>query len=336
MKDTAFGMSHNYEPLISVIVPIYNVERYLEKCINSILNQTYQNLEVILVDDGSPDNCGEICDIYSDKDLRIKVIHKKNGGLSDARNTGIDAAEGEYLAFVDSDDTIMPEMMEKLYQRIDIDGSDMAVCGCKRVDQKGVILSEVYLPDNLLSGFDALKQSYDNNGVLYTMACNKLIKRELFQNIRFPIGKYNEDEFTLYRVIDQCRQISIVSETLYIYYQRSDSIMGSYSFRHLDGIEASYERYFYFKKKGGNYNELLIPEGNTFTPVFFRSKLLLKPQTQEEKKRVHEIDKMARAICVDNFHQWTLPRRIKLLAPGVFIFLSKLKGMLQRNENGIG
>ncbi len=329
-------MNMSTGPLISVIVPIYNVEPYLEKCINSILNQTYRNLEIILVDDGSPDNCGAICDAYLSSDQRIRVIHKQNGGLSDARNAGIDMASGEFIAFVDSDDTIMPEMMEKLYERIVIDRSDMALCGGKRVNQDGELLSECFLPDNVLTGFDALRQSYKNNGVLYTMACNKLIKRQLFQNIRFPIGKYNEDEFTLYRVIDRCRQISILSETLYVYYQRSNSIMGTYSFRHLDGIEASYERYFYFKEKGGKYTELLVPEGNTFTPVFFRSKLLLKPQTQEEKKRVREIDRMAREICFDNFHQWTLPRRIRLLAPGVFIFLSKLKGMLQRNENETG
>lgn len=329
-------MNMSTGPLISVIVPIYNVEPYLEKCINSILNQTYRNLEIILVDDGSPDNCGAICDAYLSSDQRIRVIHKQNGGLSDARNAGIDMASGEFIAFVDSDDTIMPEMMEKLYERIVIDRSDMALCGGKRVNQDGELLSECFLPDNVLTGFDALRQSYKNNGVLYTMACNKLIKRQLFQNIRFPIGKYNEDEFTLYRVIDRCRQISILSETLYVYYQRSNSIMGTYSFRHLDGIEASYERYFYFKEKGGKYTELLVPEGNTFTPVFFRSKLLLKPQTQEEKKRVREIDRMAREICFDNFHQWTLPRRIRLLAPGVFIFLSKLKGMLQRNENKTG
>ena len=333
MKGTAIGMSQNYEPLISVIVPIYNVERYLEKCINSILHQTYRNLEVILVDDGSPDNCGKICDRYSDKDPRIKVIHKQNGGLSDARNKGIDVAEGEYLAFVDSDDAIMPEMIDKLYQRIVIDQSDMAFCGYKQVDQKGNILSEVCLPDYLLSGFDTLKESYEKNGVLYTIACNKLIKRQLFQNIRFPVGKYNEDEFTLYRIIDQCKLISILRDPLYIYVQRDNSItQESYSAKRLDGIEASYERYCYFKRKGGKYKELLVPEGNTFTPIFFRSKQLFKPTTAEEKKRVREIDRMARAICVDSFHQWTLPRRIKLLFPELYIFLGKVKNSLVQND----
>ena len=161
-------MNGRTEPLISVIVPIYNVEQYLENCINSILNQTYRNLEVILVDDGSPDNCGKICDRYSDKDPRIKVIHKLNGGLSDARNKGIDTAEGEYLTFVDSDDTILPEMIDKLYQRIVIDQSDLAFCGYQQVNQKGDVLSEVYLEDNLLSGFDALRKSYEKKwGPLY-------------------------------------------------------------------------------------------------------------------------------------------------------------------------
>ena len=324
-------------PLISVVVPIYNVEQYLERCIDSILHQTYEHLEIILVDDGSPDNSGAICDSYLSLDQRIKVIHKRNGGLSDARNAGLEMASGEFIAFIDSDDTIMPEMIEKLYERIDTDRSDMAFCGYRQVSQNGDILSEVFLPDNVLTGFEALKVSYENEGVLYTIACNKLYKKHLFQDIRYPVGKYHEDEFTTYLIIDHCDIISIVKEALYIYYQRDDSIMQeAYSVRHLDGIEASYERYFYFKEKGGKYTELLVPEGNTFTPVFFRSKLLLKPQTREEKKRVREIDRMAREICFDNFHQWTLPRRIRLLAPGVFIFLSRLKGMLQRDENKTG
>ncbi len=313
-------------PLISVIVPIYNVEQYLEKCINSILNQTYQNLEIILVDDGSPDNCGSICDSYLSLDQRIRVIHKQNGGLSDARNVGLNMASGDFIAFVDSDDTIMPEMIQKLYQRILTDQSDMAFCGYKQADQNGIILSECFLPDNVLTGFDALKVSYENNGVLFTIACNKLYKRSLFQYIRFPIGKYHEDEFTTYQIIDQCSRISIIRETLYIYYLRENSIMqGAYSVKHLDGIEASYERYNYFKRKGGKYEELLVPEGNTFTPIFFRSKLLFNPTNKAEQKRVHEIDKMARKICFDSFHQWTFPRKIRLIAPGLFILLGKLK-----------
>ena len=315
-------------PLISVIVPIYNVEQYLDACINSILSQTYQSLEIILVDDGSPDNCGAICDQYSVVDQRVKVIHKLNGGLSDARNAGLDIANGEFIAFVDSDDTIMPEMMEKLYQRVSKDQSDMALCGGKRVNQNGEILSEFVLPDNVLTGFDALKESYEKNGVLFTIACNKLYKKYLFQNTRFPVGKYHEDEFITYQIIDKCSRISIVREPLYIYYQRDQSItQEAYSIKRLDGIEASYERFIYYKRKGRKYLDLLGAEGNTFAQVFFRSKLLYKPKTKEEKKRVSEIDKMARAICLENYHQWTLPRKIKLLAPGLFILLSKTKKM---------
>ena len=323
-------MNMIHDPLISVIVPIYNVEQYLDKCINSILNQTYHNLEIILVDDGSPDNCGSICDQYSVMDQRVKVIHKQNGGLSDARNAGLDMANGDFIAFVDSDDTIMPEMMEKLYERIVVDRSDMALCGCKRVNKKGEILLEFFLPDNVLTGFGALEASYEYNGFLFLLTWNKLYKKHLFQHIRFPVGKYHEDEYTTYLIIDQCSRVSIIKQAFYVYlYQRDDSIMQEiYSVRRLNGIEASYERYIYYKKKGGKYKELLIPEGNTFTPIFFRSKMLFRPKTQEEKKRVREIDKMARDICFNNFHQWTLPRKIKLLAPGLFVFLSKTKKII--------
>ena len=319
-------MNMNTGPLISVVVPVYNVEQYLEKCINSILHQTYEHLEIILVDDGSPDNCGAICDSYSSLDQRIKVIHKRNGGLSDARNTGLDTASGELIAFIDSDDTIMPDMVENLYHRIETDRSDMAFCGYKQVSQNGAILSEVFLPDNVLTGFEALKVSYENQGVLFTIAWNKLYKKHLFHGIRFPVGKYHEDEFTTYKIIDRCVKISIVREALYVYFQRDNSIMQeAYSVKRLDGIEASYKRYIYYKNKGGKYRELLVPEGNTFAQVFYRSKLLFKPLTTEEKKRANEIDKMARYICWDNFHLWTMPRKIKLLAPDLFIILSKAK-----------
>ena len=320
-------MNMIHDPLISVIVPIYNVEQYLDKCINSILNQTYHNLEIILVDDGSPDNCGSICDQYSVMDQRVKVIHKQNGGLSDARNAGLDMANGDFIAFVDSDDTIMPEMMEKLYERIVVDRSDMALCGCKRVNKKGEILLEFFLPDNVLTGFGALEASYEYNGFLFSLTWNKLYKKHLFQHIRFPVGKYHEDEYTTYLIIDQCSRVSIIRQAFYIYlYQRDDSIMQeAYSVRRLDGIEASYERYLYFKKKGGKYKELLVPEGNTFTPIYFRSKLLFKPTTHEEKKRVHAIDRMARKICFDNFKEWTVPRRIKLLTPRLFIIMGAIK-----------
>jgi len=314
-------------PLISVIVPVYNVELYLEKCIYSILNQTYHNLEIILVDDGSPDQCGTICDYFLSLDKRIKVIHKQNGGLSDARNAGLDMANGDFIAFVDSDDTIMPEMMEKLYERIVIDRSDMALCGCKRVNKKGESLLEFFLPDKVLTGFGALEASYEYNGFLFSLTWNKLYKKHLFQHIRFPVGKYHEDEYTTYLIIDQCSRVSIIRQAFYLYlYQRDESIMQeAYSVRRLDGIEASYERYLYYKKKGGKYKELLVQEGNTFTSIFFRSKMLFKPNTQEEKKRVREIDRMAKYICIDKFYQWTLTRKIKLLTPGLFIILSRIK-----------
>ena len=156
-----------------------------------------------------------------------------------------------------------------------------------------------------------------------------MYRKHLFQGIRFPVGKYHEDEYTTYQIIDRCNRISIVRETLYIYNQRDNSIMQEvYSARLLDGIEASNERYFYFKRKGGQYLDLLVPEGNTFAQVFFRSKQLFKPKTKEEKKRVREIDRMAREICFDSFHEWTLPRKIKLLAPGLFLFLGRAKKLI--------
>lgn len=320
-------MSTEREPLISVVVPIYNAEQYLEKCISSICNQTYQNLEIILVDDGSTDHCDKICDCIAEKDSRITVIHQENGGQAKARNTGIDAAKGEFLLFVDSDDYINKQMVERLHGRIKKDLSDLAVCGYVFLDESGKELGAYVIPDSVQSGFQALELAYAENGfLLNSIIVNKLYKRELFKELRFPEGRLHEDEATVYKLIDQCCLISILSDPMYFYVEHPNSTMTSeYSVRRLDGIEACYERYFYYRKKGGDYLRLLAAEGDVFTPVFFRSKQQFKPRTPEEKRRVREIDKMAREICFDNFKAWSLPRKIKLLAPKLYIWISKAK-----------
>ena len=134
--------------LISIIVPIYNVEKYLKQCIESIISQTYRNIEIILVDDGSPDNCGKICDEYSQKDKRIIVLHKENGGLSDARNKGIDIAKGDYLTFVDSDDFVNIDYIEKLYNSIKFNNTKLAQCGISKVDENNEIIEKLNYEKN--------------------------------------------------------------------------------------------------------------------------------------------------------------------------------------------
>lgn len=213
------------EALISVIVPVYKVEKYLKPCVDSILNQTYKNLEIILVDDGSPDNCPKICDEFIEKDNRIKVIHKENGGLSDARNAGIDIATGEYLAFVDSDDYIDSCMYERLLEKLIENNADVAMCYAKNiydddcdfydVEQKEI---DIYDSNDI---FKALFKKELNN-----FAWNKLYKKSLFSEIRYPKGKIYEDLFTTYRIFGLCERAVLDRTQMYYYRVRSESIMG--------------------------------------------------------------------------------------------------------------
>lgn len=223
--------------IISVIVPIYNVEKYLNKCIDSLLIQTYKALEIILVDDGSPDNCGKICDEYAEKDNRIKVIHKENGGLSDARNAGIEISTGEYIFFVDSDDYIEENMIDCMYQKITEDCSDMVVCDMKYVyEDSGLLREQSHYSESsmVLSAYDFFKAIFFN----HIEAAAKLYKSELFKEIRFPKGKVCEDLFVTPIIADKCNSISYIPKSMYCYRIHHQSIMrSSYNIKHLDGTE---------------------------------------------------------------------------------------------------
>lgn len=232
---------------ISVIVPIYKVENYLDRCVQSILNQTYQNLEIILVDDGSPDRCPAMCDAYAQKDSRVKVIHKQNGGLSDARNAGIDIADGDYLGFVDSDDYIHKDMYAQLMKSCMEYDCDIAVCAIEKFSGRALgklqdrTEAELYEKDEI---FNALLKVHD---VEMIVAWNKLYKKDTFAGVRYPVGKIHEDEFTTYKALGKCRKVVYINQPLYFYLQREDSIMGKgFSARSLDRLEALKERQIFF------------------------------------------------------------------------------------------
>ena len=234
--------------LISIIIPVYKVEKYLEKCIESVLKQTYTNLQIILVDDGSPDNCGKICDEYAKKDSRIEVIHKANGGLSDARNVGISKAKGRYIGFVDSDDYIKEDMYEILLNLIKKYDADVSICNlydvidgneCIRNKENGIreysrldILKEVLLDKNI--------QSY---------AWNKLYEKELFDEIKYPIRKKYEDIGTTFYLFEKCNKIVVTSEPEYYYLKRADSLVNNVTESTiLDYTEIIIQRYLYIKQ----------------------------------------------------------------------------------------
>lgn len=241
------------EKLISVVVPVYNVELYLEKCIESIINQTYKNLEIILVDDGATDRSGKICDDYSQKDSRIKVIHKQNGGLSEARNAGIEIACGDYIAFVDSDDFIHPKMYETMMNIMRKDHSDMIVCGITPVSDQAEIDQNMKIPndsDRIVNGVEFQHMYFDRKyAQTVVVAWNKLYSRRMFQTLRFPKGKLHEDEYTTYKITYPCKQISYVETGFYYYVTRSTSIMGSFTEKRFDLLLSYIERMKYFSDR---------------------------------------------------------------------------------------
>ncbi len=234
--------------IISVIVPIYNVEKYLNRCIDSIINQTYKNLEIILVDDGSPDNCPKICDEYAKKDDRIKVIHKENGGLSDARNKGIKIASGEYIGFVDSDDYIDEKMYEYLLKLIKDNNAEISVCGYKKVYSEEIEYIS-YGKDTVLDTTEGLKTLLYNNDV-GNYVWNKLFLTSSFKenNIEFPKGKIMEDILTTYKLYEKANRIAIGTDEFYNYVQRENSIVGSKSSKsQIAFVDNILERYSHFE-----------------------------------------------------------------------------------------
>lgn len=278
------------QELISVIVPIYKVEKYLEFCIDSILKQTYKNLEIILVDDGSPDNCPEICDLYAKKDSRIKVIHRKNGGLSAARNSGIDIATGQYIGFVDSDDYIHPQMYEILMKHIKEKSAKLAVCGVLDVfdmKQKSIEVASEQLRE--LNSIEAMKEIYRGYSTDMVVAWNKLYKKEIFDKIRYQEGKVHEDEFMIHKVLNRVDKIVCTDRKLYYYQRGNASIMRTdgYSLMRLQGIEAVEDRIALWEEKADK--ELLTMLYASYLDGMIISYFLVKKYFKEKKEIYKEL-----------------------------------------------
>lgn len=212
--------------LISVIIPVYKVEQYLDRCIESIVHQSYSNIEIILVDDESPDSCPLLCDNWAVRDQRIKVLHKKNAGPGPARNSGLDMASGEYITFVDSDDYLAPDALEVMLARIEQDQSELAVAQCVKVypDGKQDPPAYYWLSDREVSRDDAIKM-IGSSQALPVYIWGKLYKRNIFQDLRFKSLKCGEDVYILPSVIERCNTVSLMSNIAYYYFQRETSIV---------------------------------------------------------------------------------------------------------------
>lgn len=286
--------------LVSIIVPIYNVEKYLNRCIESIVRQKYKCLEIILVDDGSPDQCPHICDEWCKKDSRIRVIHKSNGGLSDARNAGVSIATGEYIAFVDSDDWIHELYVEQLYRAVKEYNVGISACDVRWVH------TEIH--NNISS--NPVVQVYETEQALNTLingkifravVWNKLYHRDLLYGEQFEIGRYHEDEFFTYRILGKVQKMAFINEELYYYFQREGSIMNSISYKHLDSLDAYIERIRYFEN---NFPSLYKIDKMRFCVScinFYQESFKLE---EKEKKQCMSRIKSCRAKVTFNISEW--------------------------------
>lgn len=282
--------------LISVIVPIYNVEKYLDRCVDSIINQIYKNLEIILVDDGSPDNCPQMCDDYAKKDSRIKVVHKENGGLSDARNVGMKVATGEYVSFIDSDDYVSLDFYETLLETIVDNDSDIVECGVVKFYENEKF--DKYNDDLKVTNYDTVDalDGLINENPFKQHVWNKLYKSNIALDIPYAVGKLNEDEFWTYQIFGKAKKVTRINKTMYYYFQRGSSIMGNgYNIKRLDALEGKMNRQAYIEK---NFPILTTKaKVDLYGSCIFAYQSVLKFMSGKDKKKAGKIIKDYKNRC---------------------------------------
>lgn len=305
--------------LVSVIVPIYNVEKYLNRCLESINNQTYQNIEVILVDDGSTDASGIIADEYALTHKKFQVIHKENGGLSDARNKGLEHARGDYVCFIDSDDLIHKEYIYALYKAMIEHKCDIAECDFERVDERKLTeldlmnLEADYVAD-VYDNISMLKRLYNSTYIRTVVTWNKLYRKELLDGIAFPAGRIHEDEATTYKILYKANSVVVLSSKLYFYYQNSDSIMRKkYNMKRMDILLAIEERREFFRQK--NLEELFFEDTHKYLMKILATYSQIKKLDGVDNKKevLNELrKKYRRAYYECENAPWSFKRKVKL------------------------
>lgn len=268
--------------LVTIIIPVYNVEKYLSKCIRSVLNQSYKNLEVILVDDGSNDDSLLICKRFREKDDRIKLYHTDNFGLSHARNIGLDHANGDYIVFVDSDDYVNKNMIDIMMTKSD--NTDLVICNYEKVQSNGiaevsqdkqVLKDEIWNTDNFWEHY-----YIDGLGIFCCVAWNKLYKKKIFDNVRFPIGKIHEDEYIINKIVNRCNSIKVIKNSLYYYVQRPGSIMHENHQENFDVAEIYLNRCSSFQKN----HQIDVIKSNLLIIPFYMVNGLYESQDKEKSK----------------------------------------------------
>ena len=303
-------------PAITVVVPVYKVEPYLHRCVDSILEQTFPDFELVLVDDGSPDSCGAICDEYAAKDERIHVIHQQNGGLSAARNAGIDWAfshsDSQWFAFVDSDDWVSEHYLSRMLESAEQARADLCVCDfAMEIETAARTLDDMKIHEGVMTGRDALEE----HGVLknwhYVIACNKLYSKKLFRDLRFPNGFINEDEATAHRIYHAAKTVVCIEDQLYHYRIRDNSIMGSgFSPKKLDILSALADRIRFAKKNG--YPRVMEPALRLYERLFWGNYRPLLQRGAADPLHLKRASRATRSILPMIFKSDEVPRGHKV------------------------
>ena len=286
-------------PIISVIVPVYNVEKYLRKCIESILDQTYTNLEIILVDDGSPDNCGRICDEYAGRDSRVIVIHKENGGQSSARNAGLDIAEGEYIAFLDSDDYMDTECLSKLYSYMTENNLEISACNYARYSESYdfINLNEKRNNDIIIDGTEAQRRIWYAKGISIA-PWGKLYRRTLWNDVRFKECRFYEDYATMHLVYTKVHRFGYMHEPLINYVVRANSDVRSFNELKLLTLDIADDTVAFAEK---NYPQLLQAALAKKVSTYFHIYIQLNNDSHPISERIKaQIKKYRMKVLADN------------------------------------
>ena len=316
--------------LVTVIVPVYNVKKYLVRCVESITNQSYENLEIILVDDGSNDGSLAVCKELAKKDNRINVYHTENSGLSHARNIGLDHASGDYIVFVDSDDYIHKDMISTMICKSN--GADLVICNYERVanNSKEIIQDKKCLKDEFWDFKQFWQQYYWNNlRVFCCVAWNKLYRKKLFDNLRYPLNKIHEDEYIINDIVSQCQKITVITDSLYYYVQRANSIMHKHYQGNFENAEALLRRCADFQSH--NLQDILRENLNEI-PLLLVMGLDETRNQEASKKRYRYLRRKYNFFLRENFnkrHCTKLYLKSWLLAvPNLYILYIKTKKYL--------
>lgn len=309
--------------MISIIVPIYNAEQYLNRCMESILKQTFQNYEILLIDDGSTDSSGKICNEYALSDGRIRVYHKLNGGSASARNLGLKEANGDYIVFIDADDIVSPDYLSLLYQTMIDNDADIVQCAYKSILSYEKQYTEDYIDaynlKNIYTNIEYLRLFCDKSTYLSTAVLwNKLYRKHLFTDLEFMEGKGIDDEFLIYKIIFRAKRVAVISNVLYYYYLSPGSQMRSNvpTLKRLDCIDAIEQQLEFFKQINNIelYNMLLyryysaIIEGYYYVKKYFKSNKILLDNLKNKKKnykealRVKETSSMDKILLLIRYH----------------------------------